>query len=214
MKYIQWACQFGDIELISELVNGINVNDYIHGQTPLIISSQFGRHDSLEYLISIGADLESKNKLGVTALMYSAANGDYNIVELLLDNNANIENINHAGQTALFMACLDLYNETLNKKNNSIVKCIDLLIKNGANLDHKDNNGNTVLSVACIDQDELLVLLLVEKGFSLYIENDLGETAFDILNKAENLPARLQALKEKLILTGDIEDVEQIGLSL
>jgi ankyrin repeat protein len=55
-------------------------------------------------LLENGADIEAKNKNGITALMYAAALGTMQICILLLENGADIDAKNIEGRPASVMA--------------------------------------------------------------------------------------------------------------
>ena len=60
----------------------------VNGQTPLCLSVHRGRRDIVELLIAKGADVNAKNKWGLSALDIAVILGHTEIVELLHKHGA------------------------------------------------------------------------------------------------------------------------------
>jgi ankyrin repeat protein len=108
--------------LLIESGADVNHSD-TRGNTPLLIASQPGHGEVkvVETLLSHGADVMAKNKLGDTALM-NALHGRYkDIAEMLILRGADINAKNLRGETPLKIA-----------KQNSLTEIIQILISNGA----------------------------------------------------------------------------------
>ncbi|EAX87669.1 sex-determining protein, putative [Trichomonas vaginalis G3] len=104
-----------------------------NGETPLFIASQKGHLEVVEYLISIGANKEAKNKDGYTPLICASENGRLEVVKYLISAGADKEAKNNDGETALIKASIRGYRKPI----------IDYLITAGADKEAKDNNGHT-----------------------------------------------------------------------
>ena len=73
------------------------------GKTVLMMASEEGLSDVVEFLLSKGADANVKDDLNGTALMYAAVSGHAQIVGLLLSHGAD-PNVQRMGKTALDFA--------------------------------------------------------------------------------------------------------------
>eukprot|EP00899_Mesostigma_viride_P010683 jgi/Mesvir1/19616/Mv09910-RA.2 len=88
--------------------------------------------EMIKLLIEGGADLNSKDKMGMTPLHRSTA--DAKAMKLLVDGGADLNIEDQDGKTALFAAC------TQQKWD-----VISMLIKDGADVTVRNKAGNTVL---------------------------------------------------------------------
>ena len=84
-------------------------------------AAEEGNTEEVELLLDRGANIETKDKDGLTPLMIAAKWGKTETVELLLDRGANIETKDKDGLTPLMIAAEWVKTET-----------VELLIKHGA----------------------------------------------------------------------------------
>lgn len=164
------------------------------GETALIKNAGNGRFYNVEQLIKFGADVNIKNNYGWTAIMRAAAKGHVSIVEKLINSGA-----------------CDL-SSAWAVVNESNIPMLYLFDKNIIN--QVDNLGNTTLMKACEEINETNVLFLYEKGADFFVENTQGQSAFDFLMAHNELPEKLLALKEQLLLSKEIDDQCERGFSL
>lgn len=107
-------------EILSK-IESVNVRDD-DGDTPLTWAVQNGHIESVEKLISAGADPNMKDGIyGAGPLHWAVSEENEEIVELLIKRGAQINMVNNFGQTPLFMA---------RGKNNAAL--IKLLKRHGA----------------------------------------------------------------------------------
>jgi ankyrin repeat protein len=111
----------------------VNAKDNYIGETALIKAAAAGGKEIAQSLLSKGADVNIKNKDGMTALM--RAIGD--TVEILLDSGVDINAVDNSGRTALMHAIID-----------SLDYKADLLISKGADINIKTKRGVTALKLA------------------------------------------------------------------
>lgn len=78
----------------------------------------------------------------------------------------------------------------------------------------KDELGNTLLMEACTNKNEDAALYLYNKGADFSDENNAGQSALDILKEFDDLPTKLQSLKEKLILDQEMSEDDYDRFSL
>ncbi|KAI0988584.1 hypothetical protein GJ496_005992, partial [Pomphorhynchus laevis] len=148
----------GQTEIVAYLLNvganreHRNSSDY----TPLCLASSGGFVDTVQVLVSAGADINSRtnSKLGITPLMLSAMNGHIQSTKLLLELGADINaQIETNKNTALTLACY--------QGRYDVVK---LLIEYKANIEHRAKTGLTPLMEAASGGFTEVGSVLIEKG--------------------------------------------------
>ncbi|RYP50405.1 hypothetical protein DL768_004080 [Monosporascus sp. mg162] len=92
----------------------------------LISATLSGNHDTIQYLVGIGGDVNARNKLGITALHASACLSTYKTCQLLLELGADPNCSEPGYPSPMHVACV--------KVNSGVAR---LLISAGANLQHK-----------------------------------------------------------------------------
>ncbi|QYJ88706.1 formyltransferase family protein [Shewanella halotolerans] len=90
------SCREGDLIRTKSLVNQFNVNEKDeNGWSPIIVAAYNGQLDIVEYLVSMGADINDSNYKGTTVFMYAKdfalKNNDSNFLEKLVGMGANPE---------------------------------------------------------------------------------------------------------------------------
>jgi ankyrin repeat protein len=86
------ACLKGNLEVVKELVSkDTRLADQIHaaGMTPLQLASYNGHLPVVEFLVSIGVDVNSKGRGGWTALHMACSQGHLATVKFLVSKGAN-----------------------------------------------------------------------------------------------------------------------------
>ncbi|MFC1763445.1 ankyrin repeat domain-containing protein [Planctomycetota bacterium] len=178
--YLQSVARSGRTESIQWLLEaGANFNAMSdNGQTALHIildinSVNYERSklskDTLELLLSKGADVELKDKDGRTPLHLASESADEDVVELLLDKGAKInEKENESGLTALHHAA------RIGKRN-----VAELLIAKGADINVKDKQGRTPLYFAA-NHDSRLAEYLMKNGADSSIRIDSSQTLLQL----------------------------------
>jgi len=138
--YFFEAARRGDQVLLAEYVkSGFPVDvRTAQGYTALILAAYHGNKDTVQQLITLGADACARDNRGSTALMGAAFKGELAVAHLLLDQRCTKANVrNHDGQTAAMYAAL---------AGNG--KLIQMLHQRGANLALQDDAGHTAASLA------------------------------------------------------------------
>jgi ankyrin repeat protein len=122
------------------------------GVPALMAATLFADADTVELLLSRGADPNRTGPGGATALMWAAP--DVEKVRRLLNHGANVNARSETDRTALLVAAS--YPATVN--------ALRLLLDRGADLRAEDRGGSTALSLAIRSASVDVVQFLVERG--------------------------------------------------
>lgn len=129
----------------AELDAGANVNQAtVLGDTPLhfilrrtSLGRMQGRIEAVALLVSHGANVNSRNRRGVTALMEAADAGDTEVVKYLVQHLATIDLSDDEGRTAISLSASRRYSDI-----------VSFLAGAGANIEARDNHERTPLMQA------------------------------------------------------------------
>ncbi|KAK6831891.1 hypothetical protein RU639_002809 [Aspergillus parasiticus] len=127
-----------------------------NGPTPLPIVSCFGLLDTVEWLLSLGSDIDATVGRFGSALHSAAGRGQKNTAQFLLENGAdkNKQGGMH-GYPIVAAAAAAKYNP---RESADIV---DMLLKAGADISCRDQTGRSALHhTAVVGSEETLIILL------------------------------------------------------
>jgi ankyrin len=167
------AVYFGDLETVKELLEKdrklINKKDN-NGFKPLHLASTEDRKETLNYLISSGADINGKASHeiapGITALHLAVMFDKVDIIKILLNNKADPESKTEtSGNTPLH-----------NAASFGNIEIAKLLLKAGANVDVNNNYGYTPLHNAASFGNIEIAKLLLKAGADVDVNNNYGHT--------------------------------------
>ncbi|KDO19582.1 TKL protein kinase [Saprolegnia parasitica CBS 223.65] len=133
----------------SYLDNGVNVNCFHHGRTPLHDAARCGYLEIVRLLLEKGAAIDVKAINGGTPLHGAALHGQLEIVRFLLAKGAAIDVKSKNGETPLHYAAEEGELET-----------VRLLLEKGAAIDVKTKKGKTPLMVAEREGHDNVIALL------------------------------------------------------
>lgn len=139
------------------LVFGLLINTNANAQS--IVNKQNVHTIKLSEIkraLNNGADINGRDKYGMTSLMWaSALNDNINMVKYLMQNGADINAKDNRGKTALILAAA----------RNTNVEFVKYLIANGGDVNGKDKGGLGVLMWAIYKNPNVAVAkFLIDKG--------------------------------------------------
>lgn len=161
------AASTGDIDEIKSLLNiGVSVDHKdVDGRTALMYSLLKYKFEVTDFLVSVGADVNAEDKLGITPISYSL--GDLRGVKLLIDNGADLNLQDKSGRSVLIRAL------------GSSDSIIQLIIDNGAKISTKGIHGQTALHYAVVHQYERGVRKLIDNGADVNAKDNFNKTPAD-----------------------------------
>jgi len=147
------ACKAGDLSKVKALLEkdpSLLQSKTEEGKSPLHMATGWGRCDIVEYLISIGADINARNNNGGTPIHVAASQNQPECAKILISHGANVNDIRTLGKmTPLLIAVY--------KGNYEVAK---ILIELGADIDAKTESGETALMIATKKNDQKMIQLL------------------------------------------------------
>ena len=143
----------------------VNTTDE-HGNTILMYAVEVNCTELVDYLLSLGANVNAKVKHGGgTPLMTASFKGHVALVRKLLVAGADVNAKDQAGWTALKNAVV--------YQQNDVIK---VLIEAGADISTQDNNGEPLLITAATVNNIDMVKLLLASGAEVDAKNKEGWT--------------------------------------
>ncbi|XP_038052571.1 myotrophin-like [Patiria miniata] len=91
MSRLQWACQNGDMEQLTKLIeeDGEDVNQVLsQGRRPLHIAADYGQTEVIRKLTENGADVNAVDKNNISVLLAAIFEGHTQCVDYLLQKGA------------------------------------------------------------------------------------------------------------------------------
>lgn len=110
----------------------------------------------VELLLNHNADIDHRDKMGMTALLQACEYSQAEVIELLLRNKADPNIADNEGRTALLVAC---------SSDEDYV--VERLVQQGADLDVRDNNGKMILHYAGWSKKNIDYLFAHDPGLNI-----------------------------------------------
>lgn len=153
---------------LKELLKNQSINRQAwDGTTALLLSSETGIQQEVEFLLKNVANIFLRNSKGDTALHIAAENGQKNIITALIKNEKSlIEEKTENGATALYIA-----------SQHGHVSAVEELLSFGANPDNDNPRGISPLMMASVQGHCQVVDILINHHASLDVTNIDGATA-------------------------------------
>ena len=143
-KFLE-AVKKKDLAKVNEMLAGpgavlVNTRDVTTEQTALHLTTQRRDRPWMAEMIRRGADVNARDRNGVTPLVLAVNLGFVEGVELLVEYKARVDDSNDAGETPLISA--------VHRRHAELAR---LLLKAGADPDRKDNSGRSARDYASVD---------------------------------------------------------------
>lgn len=135
-------------------------------KTPFIVAIKANQHQTVQTLLSKGADANTQKPDGTTALMAAVSFGHEATTRLLLEYGADMEARTVESETALGIAAAYGFD-----------RIVRMLIASGANIDAGKGTGKTALSQAAAYGQDRIVEMLLDCGADADAVNRTGDTA-------------------------------------
>ncbi|RZF43404.1 hypothetical protein LSTR_LSTR001665 [Laodelphax striatellus] len=103
MSELVWGIKNGDLEIVRDYVESkeIDLNKEIDGRPPLHYAADYGQDHVIKYLVQKGADVNIKDKHGISVLLAAIWEGHTNCVKTLLDKGASKDGVAPDGTSYL-----------------------------------------------------------------------------------------------------------------
>lgn len=208
-----------------------NVNMVVNNPSALSEAARIGDHQTIEKLISEGADLNYESIMG-QPLFLAVSSGHTECVRILLKAGADV-NITHNGKSLRTVACnreiikmLVAAGVDINKPNREgrteihiLVKAYkhDLLIsflEAGANIDAIDRNGQTILHYIAQrrygDGDDELNLTTIKMLLKYNADNTIRDKAGKLAIEYATDPAIIDVLTNYQYIDPELKEPDEI----
>jgi ankyrin repeat protein len=129
------------------------------GSGDLSYAAYYGELSNVKRLLAAGAQVNAKDKNGMTALMAASLEGHGDIVEVLLANGAEVNARTVDGETALMYASI-----------RGDCKIVEMLLARGAEINARTRDGKTALTFATrMKHPEVRALLMEASRLHLLV---------------------------------------------
>jgi ankyrin repeat protein len=165
-----------NLQELSNYINETGTPNIINHHTRLSLLAyavKLQKVEIVDYLISLGADVNLQDASGMTALHYAVENTNIQLVTRLSLARCDLNARDHYKYTPLHFAV-----------EIESTECIRLLLEHGANPNKRDYNLLTPAHHAVLrDYTDAVRLLFCDPKANLFIKNKDGENAFELQAK-------------------------------
>ncbi|XP_074141587.1 transient receptor potential cation channel subfamily A member 1 [Sminthopsis crassicaudata] len=168
---LHFAATQGAIEIVKLMISSYSGSEDIintvdgNNETLLHRVSLFDHHELAEYLISMGANINSIDDEGRSPLLLATSSASWNIVNLLLSKGVDVEIKDYFGRNFLHLTVLQPYGLKNLKPEFLQMQCIKNLVMD------EDIDGCTPLHYACSQGVPLSVNNLLRLDVSICIKS-------------------------------------------
>lgn len=201
---IHKAAGSGDLAKVRELLDEnpelLNLRDNTRwGEMPIHYAAVSGQIEVVKYLLSRGADINSRDNYNNTPLIMTSNHWHNNLTKYLIEKGADVNAKGDDDETLLL--------RVTRTTNYSIVEYI---VKKGADVNVKDKDGNTPLLNAAEMGDPSTVDVLLKYGADINAVNNRGAT---VLFRTVELNPFIE-VGGWLFREGDVKNYSELILSL
>jgi len=157
-EMLLWGAKHGHTQFVGRMLRefniDVNVRSHKSEASPLHLASAQGHYDTVELLLSFGADVNARTSYGRTPLERAARNGHAAVVQLLIFRGANVNSTTEGGETPLLIAA-----------GNNHKKVVKILLCHDADVSAA-SAGFTAMRIATLQGYNDIVQLLKEHAQS------------------------------------------------
>lgn len=151
-EMLLWGAKHGHTQFVRRMLRefniDVNVRSHKSEASPLHLAAAQGHYDTIELLLSCGADVNARTSYGRTPLERAARYGHAAVVQLLLFRGASVNSTTEGGETPLLMAA-----------GNNHKKVVKILLHHDADVTAA-SAGFTALRIATLQGYTEIVQLL------------------------------------------------------
>ena len=210
------ACRSGDAAEVDEILTaGVDVNAHDRGlsllDSPLHRAAYWGHAAVAERLLSAGAQVFERNRVGYTALHWASIRGAADVVELLLSASADVNAVEREGNTPLHFAAREGFPHICH-----------LLVKGGAHINGMTSVWQyTPLMYAAMRGEISCVRLLLSLGAHVEMTCAKGLSALEwaqslrrnvCVHMLSGFTGRWQSRTNFADISPELAELEQLGL--
>ena len=186
-----WAMKNPNEDVIKTLIkHGANIHTQNRNGENILTKAikNSANIERINYLLSLGIDLNEKDIQGMPAIVYAAYyHPNPEIIELLVQKGANINYLTDKKENILIFAA----------RNNPNVEVIDYLLYKGLDKNYVTAEGETPLLAAGQNPNYLVMEKLIEKGANLEAVDNEKRNVLFVASKCNNNPGIISFLIEK-----------------
>ncbi len=203
LLYVADSGSIADVKKLIEQKNA-DVNFYNEeGVTALMFAAQAGHDTIVKYLISKGANVNSKSTYFQFSPLISTIKNDYlKTAEILIRNGANVDAQDVFGRTALHYTAMYGFDASA-----------DMLLYYDANPEIKDVTGYTPVCYAVEDIRDTVLSILLGKGVSTDIRVRDSSTLFHLAAGVGNLEF-LRKLKNEYYSSKNVNGLTPVDVAV
>jgi ankyrin repeat protein len=146
-----------------------------YGDSALHISAETGRFEMVQYLVSMGAVIDTACSSGATPFLISSRADHLKVTGFLLEKGANIDSRDHTGSTALHYSAM---------RGN--LEMVEYLVNAGAEIGALDDQGDTPLHHSARWGHRDIAKFLLKTGAKIDLQNYAGWTALLLAARYDN----------------------------
>ncbi len=174
--------------VMRDLIRGGAVIDALYGDdiTPLKWAAHLNSYRVVPILLDAGAEIEKKGREGYTPLLDAAGSNnprfdDPSVSRVLLDRGADVLAKTSFGLTVIHIASFGDFH--LGSLQLFLDRFEELRLFGAESVDAQDKLGRTALHIACNAGAKKCIELLIDRGASQSIANNLGQLPLDVVRR-------------------------------
>ncbi|EAY21304.1 ankyrin repeat protein, putative [Trichomonas vaginalis G3] len=161
------------------------------GFDSILLASQEGFLETVQFLSLLGCDVNSKNKDGANCAYFAAKKGHLEVLKFLHQKGADLKVKNVNGWSTIIEAA-----------GANSVPVLEFLVSQGCSVDDKANNNTTPLHYAAEKRSVLAVEFLIKNGAKVNEKNNDGKTPLDIAKEKAESGENFAKIRDLLTAAG------------